>query len=90
MPIVEREPSNELRIRVARSRDTILGWTKSGASRLLLEIQRAWACREAARREAFGGLDVRATMGGVPRVTVTLDRHAPNTRVSRPRGRRRR
>ena len=32
---------NELRIRVARSRDTILGWAKSGAPQLLLEFQRA-------------------------------------------------
>jgi hypothetical protein len=39
-------PHNELRIRVARSRDTILGWTKSGAWRLLLEFQRASMCRE--------------------------------------------
>jgi hypothetical protein len=39
--------SNELRIRVARSRDTILGWTKSGAWRLL------WSFNE--RRRVVGG-----------------------------------
>ena len=32
------ETANELRIFVARSRDKILGWTKSWASRLLLEF----------------------------------------------------
>ena len=61
---------NELRIRVARSRDTILGWTKSGAPRLLLEFQRASACREEARREPFGGLDVRSDDGPRPRVNA--------------------
>jgi Na+/H+-dicarboxylate symporter len=40
-PLTCPERPNELRIRVARSRDTILGWTKSGAPRLLLEFQRA-------------------------------------------------
>jgi len=72
------------------SRDKILGWTESGARRLLLEVQRAWACREGARREPFGGLDVRAKMGGVPRVNATLDRHTPDTRATRRRGRRHR
>ena len=42
------------------SRDTILGWTKSGAPRLLLEFQRASACRETARREPCAGLHVAA------------------------------
>ena len=39
---------------------------------MLLEFQRAWACREQARDEPFGRLDVRVRMGGVPRVKVTL------------------
>ena len=72
------------------SRDTILGWTKSGAPRLLLEFQRAWACCEEARDEPFGGLDVLVRMGSVPRVTVILG----SVRAGHPRplsrGRRRR
>jgi hypothetical protein len=44
--VVVAQLSNELRIRVARSRDTILGWTTSGASELLLEFQRASVCRK--------------------------------------------
>jgi len=61
--------ANELRIRVARHRDTILGWTKSGARRLLLEFQRAWTCGAEARREQVRALEVRAKVGGLPRVT---------------------
>jgi hypothetical protein len=70
------------------SRDTILGWTKSGALRLLLEFQRATAvvrkrrerCRELAAR--------RASVSGVAEVNATIDRHAPDTRASGLRDRR--
>ncbi|MGQ0736754.1 MAG: carbon-nitrogen hydrolase family protein [Acidobacteriota bacterium] len=92
-PIYSSQTFRSLRIARARigltsqgflsraSRDKILGWTESGAPRLLLEFQRAWTCGEAPRCEVDGGLDVRAMMGGAPRVNATLGRHAPDPRA---------
>ena len=47
----------------------------------ILASAEAWTCREALRCEPCGGLEVRATMGGAPRVKARLDRHAPDTRA---------
>ena len=55
------------------SRERILGWTKSGALRLLLEFQRPSAYRAETLREPNGGLDVRRKVVGVARVNATLD-----------------
>ena len=57
---------------------------------MLVEFQRAWTYREAPRCEPCGGLDLRAMMGGVPRVNARLDRQAPDTCAIRRESRRRR
>jgi hypothetical protein len=81
--------SNELRIRVARSRDTILGWTKSGASQLLLEFQRASTCREG-RDASRSVVWTWVRRAGVLRMNATLGSARAGSRATPRRGRRRR
>ena len=66
------------------SRDTIPGWTKSGARWLLLEFQRPSVCREETPRKPCRGWDMGGKRSGVPRVNpLSID---PRGRRTRPVG----